>query len=128
MGIVGRLIPAYENDVHSLHRMKIWATDALRARSKFWVFMRKLRKIQKAKGHIISCQEIFERKPTVSKNFGLWISYASRTGNHNAYKEYRDLTLNGAVEKLYLEMASRHKTKSDSIQLIKTEVMADHRT
>ena len=25
----------------------------------------------------------------------------SRTGYHNAYKEYRDTTLNGAVEQLY---------------------------
>ena len=25
----------------------------------------------------------------------------SRTGFHNAYKEYRDVTLNGAVEQMY---------------------------
>merc|ERR1711977_726567 len=104
--------------------MKIWAADPLRARSKFWFFMRRIRKIQKTKGQIISCREIFERKPTVSKNFCVWISYASRTGNHNAYKEYRDLSLNGAVKQLYLEMASRHRTRSESIHLIRTAVAA----
>merc|ERR1711959_525223 len=92
--IVGRLHPNIENHAAVLHRMKIWAADPLRARSKFWFFMRRIRKIQKTKGQIISCREIFERKPTVSKNFCVWISYASRTGNHNAYKEYRDLSLN----------------------------------
>ena len=35
------------------------------------------------------------------KNFGVWVRYQSRTGYHNMYKEYRDTTLNGAVEQLY---------------------------
>ena len=45
--------------------------------------------------------QIFERKPTTVKNFGIWVRYQSRTGYHNMYKEYRDTTLNGAVEQLY---------------------------
>jgi hypothetical protein len=45
--------------------------------------------------------QIFERKPTTVKNFGIWLRYQSRTGYHNMYKEYRDTTLNGAVEQLY---------------------------
>jgi ribosomal protein L20A (L18A) len=36
------------------------------------------------------------------------------------YKEYRDLTLNGAVEQMYDEMASRHRVRSPCIQIIKT--------
>lgn len=35
------------------------------------------------------------------KNFGVWVRYQSRTGYHNMYKEYRDTTLNGAIEQLY---------------------------
>lgn len=35
------------------------------------------------------------------KNFGIWLRYQSRTGYHNSYKEYRDVTLNGAVEQMY---------------------------
>lgn len=35
------------------------------------------------------------------KNYGIWVRYQSRTGYHNAYKEYRDTTLNGAVEQMY---------------------------
>jgi large subunit ribosomal protein L18Ae len=36
------------------------------------------------------------------------------------YKEYRDTTLNGAVEQMYNEMASRHRVRSPCIQIIKT--------
>lgn len=36
------------------------------------------------------------------------------------YKEYRDTTLNGAVDQLYHEMGSRHRCRFPSIQIIKT--------
>ncbi|CAI9760109.1 unnamed protein product [Fraxinus pennsylvanica] len=61
---------------------------------------------------------IFEKNPTTIKNYGIWLRYLSRTGYHNMYKEYRDTTLNGAVEQMYTEMASRHR--HHCIQIIKT--------
>ena len=48
--------------------------------------------------------QIFEKNPTKIKNYGIWLRYQSRTGYHNMYKEYRDTTLNGAVEQMYIEM------------------------
>merc|ERR1712232_1250688 len=75
------------------------AEDPIRAKSKFWYFLRKLRKV---------------------KNFGIWVRYQSRTGYHNMYKEYRDVTLNGAVEQMYQEMGSRHRVRFPCIQIIKT--------
>jgi large subunit ribosomal protein L18Ae len=63
--------------------------------------------------------QIFERNPTTIKNYGIWLRYQSRTGYHNMYKEYRDTTLNGAVEQMYNEMASRHRVRSPCIQIIK---------
>ena len=36
------------------------------------------------------------------------------------YKEYRDTTLNGAVQQMYDEMASRHRVRYPCIQIIKT--------
>ena len=64
--------------------------------------------------------QIFEKRPTTIKNFGIWVRYQSRTGYHNMYKEYRDLTLNGAVDQLYQEMGSRHRVRFPCIQIIKT--------
>ncbi|MFQ6631492.1 hypothetical protein Gotur_009901, partial [Gossypium turneri] len=63
---------------------------------------------------------IFEKNPTKIKNYGIWLRYQSRTGYHNMYKEYRDTTLNGAVEQMYTEMASRHRVRFPCIQIIKT--------
>jgi ribosomal protein L20A (L18A) len=57
--------------------------------------------------------QIFEKRPTTVKNFGIWVRYQSRTGYHNAYKEYRDATLNGAVEQLYqVRKRKRHGYRS----------------
>ncbi|KAI3891365.1 hypothetical protein MKX03_031461 [Papaver bracteatum] len=64
--------------------------------------------------------EIYEKSPTTIKNYSIWLRYQSRTGYHNMYKEYRDTTLNGGVEQMYTEMASRHRVRSPCIQIIKT--------
>lgn len=118
--VVGRHLPTEADPEPTLYRMKLWATDEVRAKSKFWYFLRKLRKVKKANGQVVACHEIFEKRPTTVKNFGIWVRYASRTGEHNAYKEYRDTTLNGAVAQLYEEMGSRHRVRSACLQIIKT--------
>lgn len=87
-------------------------------------FLSKLRRVKKANGQILAVNEIFEHNPTTIKNFGIWLRYNSRTGVHNAYKEYRDTTLNGAVEQLYQEMGSRHRVRASGIQIIKTATVA----
>eukprot|EP00882_Tetradesmus_deserticola_P000165 GHRQ01000186.1.p1 GENE.GHRQ01000186.1~~GHRQ01000186.1.p1 ORF type:complete len:183 (+),score=80.72 GHRQ01000186.1:35-583(+) len=118
--VVGRHLPSEQDPTPTVYRMKVWAKDAVRAKSKFWYFLRKLRRVKKANGQIIAANEIFERKPTTVKNFGIWVRYQSRTGYHNMYKEYRDTTLNGAVDQMYSEMASRHRVRFPCIQIIKT--------
>ncbi|XP_064961586.1 large ribosomal subunit protein eL20-like isoform X2 [Musa acuminata AAA Group] len=124
--------------------MKLWATNEARAKSKFWYFLRKLKKVKKSNGQVLAINvvffrliwslflkechgfgfsfvcPIFERKPTKIKNYGIWLRYQSRTGYHNMYKEYRDTTLNGAVEQMYNEMASRHRVRCLCIQIIRT--------
>jgi large subunit ribosomal protein L18Ae len=121
--IVGRHIASEKYDNPPLYRMKIWAVDAIRARSKFWQSIRKLCRVKKANGQIISCNEIFEKNPTLVKNYGIWIRYQSRSGYHNAYKENRDTTMNGAVYNMYQEMASRHRVSLQSIKIIRSAVV-----
>ena len=41
--------------------------------------------------------QIFEKSPTVVKNFGIWFRYESRTGTHNAYKEFREMSADKAI-------------------------------
>ncbi|NP_001359411.1 60S ribosomal protein L18a [Zea mays] len=118
--VVGRALPTPTDEHPKIYRMKLWATNEVRAKSKFWYFLRKLKKVKKSNGQMLAINEIFERNPTTIKNYGIWLRYQSRTGYHNMYKEYRDTTLNGAVEQMYNEMASRHRVRSPCIQIIKT--------
>ena len=100
--------------------MRVFAKDEVYARSKFFYFMKSLKRMKKANGEVLSVNEIFERKTYAVKNYGVVIRYKSRTGVHNMYKEYRDITLNGAVSQMYMEMAGRHKAHQKNIQIIKT--------
>ncbi|KAL5990306.1 hypothetical protein ACLOJK_011203 [Asimina triloba] len=162
--------------------MKLWATNEVRAKSKFWYCLRKLKKVKKSNGQVLAVNEpdnvspaspfswyvtpnrvvdchselrvvfglkhaidgylhiyyvnscslpkefsdlptigqIFEKNPTVVGNYGIWLRYQSRTGYQNMYREYRDTTLNGAVEQMYNEMASRHRVRFPCNQIIKT--------
>merc|ERR1711920_83092 len=125
--IVGRHVPTEAAPEPKLFRMRLWAKDAVRAKSKFWYFMTKLQKVKKANGQLVACNEIFDTNPTEVTNYAIWIRYQSRTGFHNAYKEYRDVTLNGAVEQMYQEMASRHRVRLPGIQIIKTAEIAEEK-
>lgn len=122
---MGRAVPTERVPEPKVFRMKIWATNVVRARSKFWFFLKQLCRVKKANGQIIACNEIFEKNPEVVKNYGFWVRMESRSGVHNMYKEYRDVTMNGAVDRLYLDLASRHRARSRSIQIIKTAVLKD---
>merc|ERR1711919_10675 len=104
--------------------MRIFAPDAVVAKSRFWYFLRQLRKFKKTTGEIVSVEEITEKKPMKIKNFGIWLRYDSRSGTHNMYREYRDLTAAGAVTQCYRDMGARHRARATSIQIIKVEEVA----
>ena len=61
--------------------------------------------------------QIHEKHPTKVKNFGIWIRYDSRSGTHNMYKEYREMSRTDAVESLYSDMAARHRARFRSIHV-----------
>lgn len=62
------------------------------------------------------CQ-IHEKKPLKVKNFGIWLRYDSRSGTHNMYKEFRELSRADAVHACYQDMAARHRARFRSIQV-----------
>ena len=67
--------------------------------------------------------QIPEKSPIKIKNFGIWLRYDSRSGTHNMYREYRDLSVSGAVTQCYRDMGARHRARAHSIQIIKVEVV-----
>lgn len=119
--VIGRAHPSEKNPTPALYRMRIFANDEVVAKSRFWYFAKKLKKIKKTNGEIVLCQKRYEKKPLQIKNFGIWLRYDSRSGTHNMYREYRDLTTAAAVTQCYRDMGSRHRARAHSIQIIRVE-------
>merc|ERR1719164_226794 len=130
--VVGRELPSESNPEPTCFRIRVFAKNVVIARSHFWYEMKRQNKVRKCQGEIVQVSEIFERKTQSVKNYGIVLKYLTRTGIVNMYKEYRDLTLCGAVSQMYNEMAGRHSARSESIHIIKTviqpnkDVLRDH--
>uniref|UniRef100_A0A7N8XUN4 Large ribosomal subunit protein eL20 n=1 Tax=Mastacembelus armatus TaxID=205130 RepID=A0A7N8XUN4_9TELE len=122
--VVGRLLPSSKNPIPPLYRMRIFAPNHVVAKSRFWYFVSQLRKMKKASGEIVYCGLVHEKTPLKVKNFGIWLRYDSRSGTHNMYREYRDLTTSGAVTQCYRDMGARHRARAHSIQIMKVQIIA----
>ena len=85
--------------------------------NRFWYFLSKLKKVKKANGEVVSIEQIREKRPLAIKNFGIWLKYDSRSGTHNMYREYRDLSVCAAVTQCYRDMGARHRARAHSIQV-----------
>merc|ERR1712137_1179255 len=118
--VVGRHKPTEKNPNPKVYRMKLFADNTVVARSRFWYYMSLMKKVKRANGEIVSVKEIFEKNPNHVKNYAMWLRYDSRSGTHNMYKEYRDTTLNSAVEQMYEELSGRHRARKSSVQIVKT--------
>jgi len=121
--IVGRKEPTASDPNPQLFRMQIFAKNKVNAKSRFWYFLHQYKKMKKTTGEILSVNEIFEKNNRIAKNYGIWLRYNSRSGTHNMYKEYRALTLTDAVDQMYSEMASRHRARYASIQIIRNAII-----
>merc|ERR1712014_411941 len=117
--VVGRKLPSEQEPEPKLYRMRIFAPNDVVAKSRFWYFLMKLRKIKKSTGEIVALNVIHEKRPLKVKNFGIWIRYDSRSGTHNMYKEYREMSRTDAAEALYQDMAARHRARFRSIHILK---------
>jgi len=115
--VIGRHLPTEQNPTPKLYRMRIFAKNHVVAKSRFWYFLMKLRKIKKSTGEIVALNVIHEKRPLKVKNFGIWIRYDSRSGTHNMYKEYREMSRTEAVEALYQDMAAQHRARFRSIHV-----------
>ncbi|TCD68392.1 60S ribosomal protein L20 [Steccherinum ochraceum] len=144
--VVGRHLPTENEPTPKIYRMRIFAPNEVVAKSRFWYFLRQLKKVKKASGEIIGVNvvsimllslaavqvaggmganlafvpsHIHEKKPLKVKNFGIWLRYDSRSGTHNMYKEFRELSRSDAVKSLYQDMAARHRARFRSIHILR---------
>jgi len=56
--VIGRHLPTETYPTPKLYRMRIFATNTVVAKSRFWYFLMKLRKVKKANGEIVSLNEV----------------------------------------------------------------------
>jgi len=121
--IAGRRLPSEKDQNPVIYRMRIFAPDEVKAKSRFWYFVKRLNKIKPSHGEIVSVKEVQEKRTTHVKTYGITIRYETRTGITNMYKEYRDTSLCGAVGRLYQDMAGRHRARPDTIYIVHTSVL-----
>eukprot|EP00657_Telonema_sp_P-1_P004804 TRINITY_DN2139_c0_g1_i1.p1 TRINITY_DN2139_c0_g1~~TRINITY_DN2139_c0_g1_i1.p1 ORF type:complete len:177 (+),score=60.56 TRINITY_DN2139_c0_g1_i1:215-745(+) len=122
--VIGRHVPTERDANPKAYRIKLFSKNETNAKSRFWYFIRRIVKMKKANGEILSVREIFEKHPEKVSNYGVWIRYDSRSNTTNMYKEYRALTVNHAIEQMYQEMAGRHRARFSSIHVIKVQEIA----
>jgi large subunit ribosomal protein L18Ae len=121
--VVGRAKPTESAPEPVLYRIRVFAKNPVLARSRFWYQMKRQNKIRSTHGEVVQVSEITERNTNSIKNYGVMFKYASRVGIINMYKEFRDVTLCGAISQMYTEMAGRHSGRSETIHIIKTTVV-----
>eukprot|EP01069_Polyplicarium_translucidae_P008470 Polyplicarium_translucidae@DN3225_c0_g2_i1.p2 len=117
--IVGRGRPTPKDLEPSIFRMQVFARNHVVAKSKFWYFMKRLNKCKRAHGEVLEVTRVPVKNTRRVKNYAIWLRYDSRTGTHNMYKEFRDVTKCGAVSQMYSEMAGRHRARAHCISIMK---------
>eukprot|EP01125_Pyxidicula_operculata_P009352 TRINITY_DN307_c0_g2_i1.p1 TRINITY_DN307_c0_g2~~TRINITY_DN307_c0_g2_i1.p1 ORF type:complete len:178 (-),score=34.71 TRINITY_DN307_c0_g2_i1:55-588(-) len=122
--VVGRKKPTSADPAPKIYRMRLFATNDVVAKSRFWYFLGKTQKIKRCNGEIISVNQLFETDGGRQvKNFGVSLRYVSRSGQHNIQKEYRDVTRVGAVEQMLTDMGARHRTNYRRIQIMEVKAL-----
>merc|ERR1739841_316237 len=114
--VTGRKLPSEDVKNPQLYTMRVFALNAIVAKSRFWYFLSQLRKVKKANGEIVQIKRMQQKNPTEVKNVGIWLRYDSRSSTHNMYREYRDLTISSAVTQCYRDMGAKHRARAHSTQ------------
>ena len=123
--IFGRSFPTEHDKNPKVTVAKVFAKNEAFARSKFWKLNLKDHKMKRTHGEILKIQEIHEKPTTKARNFGIFLKYRSRTGIHNIFKEFRDVSLRGAVSQMYNEMGGNYKVNAEKVQVINTVELKD---
>jgi len=123
--IIGRRKPTEKNPSPKALRMEIFATNTVRALSRFWFFLKKYQHLKKSAGELLSIKQVEESDCLTAKNYGVCIRLQTRTNIVNMYKEYRGLSKSDAVAQMYDDVAARHRGRKSCIEIIKVDLLKD---
>lgn len=116
--VYGRAVPTETNPAPQIVCARVYAANAVLARSRFWKLSLRQYKLKKSHGEVVRVEEVPEKDSTKPRNFGIYLKYRSNVGIHNVFKEYRDTTINGAINQMYDEMGGNHHVSSERIDII----------
>ena len=122
--IYARPAPTEKNPEPKIVAARVYAPNAVFARSRFWKLNLRHFKLRRTQAQLLKVQEIFEKDARRAKNYGIYLKYRSHVGIHNTFKEYRDTTANGAIEQMYSEMAGNHKARRAEIEILNVKKLA----
>jgi len=57
--VIGRKLPTEKEKTTPLYKMRIFAPDRIVAKSRFWYFLRQLKKFKKSTGEIVSLKQVY---------------------------------------------------------------------
>jgi large subunit ribosomal protein L18Ae len=60
--VIGRAKPSDKEANPTLFRMRVFAKDQVRARSKFWYFLKRYKNIRKVQGQTVAVHEVGKQK------------------------------------------------------------------
>ena len=118
--IFGRALPTEKDVTPAVIVVKVVALNEAVARSRFWKLNKREHKLKRSHGEILKVQEVHEKTKNITKNFGIFLKYRSHTGVHNMFKEYRDVSMKGAIDQMYNEIAGNYKASAERVEIIKT--------
>ena len=121
--VYGRKLPTEENPNPEVICTSVFGKNEVYAKSQFWKINREMHKLKRAAGEVQKVTKVEEKNTKTVKSYGIYFHYRDRTGFRNAFKEFRDVSLRGAMTQLVNEMAGREKIHRQSIQVIKTCVL-----
>lgn len=122
--VFGRALPSEKVPEPKVVAVRVFARNEAFARSAFWSLNRRDHKLKKSHGEVIKVQEVHEKTKNIAKNYGIFLKYRSHTGVHNLFKEFRDVSLRGAVDQMYNEVAGNYKCSAERVSIIKTTELA----
>ena len=75
--VVGRKTPTEKDPEPEIYRMKIFSDNEVSAKSRFWYFLHKLRKMKKTTGDILTVKQVYYSICVVKKQYACKKTYGS---------------------------------------------------
>ena len=116
--VVGRATPTEAEPTPTVYKFEVFAPNFVVAKSKFWTLMNEKNKVKSTKGDILSCKVVKDRK-LAARNYSVDLAYYSQAcGFTQMTKEFRDVSRAGAVSQAYNDLASKHRARYHSIDVL----------